>query len=73
MSISSNFLFTVDEPDPKSVITYNVELPRFAGRLGISLCTASEPAGCTVVIASLTADGLAEKYVVYFMIFKKNF
>ena len=58
------FFWTVDEPDPKSVITYNVELPRFAGRLGISLATATEPPG-TVIIASLTADGLAEKYVYF--------
>ena len=53
---------SADEPDPKSVITYNVELPRFAGRLGISLCNAAEPPG-TVVIAGLTTDGLAEKCV----------
>jgi C-terminal processing protease CtpA/Prc len=49
-----------DEPDPKSVITYNVELPRYAGRLGIALSSQSEPPGM-VVIASLSPDGLAEK------------
>jgi len=59
-----------DEPDPKSVITFNVELPRFAGRLGISLSNATEPPG-TVVIAALTADGLAEKYTILFIIISR--
>jgi len=58
-------IMVADEPDVNSSITYNVELPRFAGRLGISLRNDSnvESGQASVVIAGLTADGLAEKLV----------
>jgi len=49
-----------DEPDPTSVITYQVELPRFSGPLGISLSGSDQPFE-PIFIAALTSEGLAEK------------
>ncbi len=49
-----------DEPDPTTVITYQVELPRFSGPLGISLNGSDLPFD-PIYIAALTANGLAEK------------
>jgi len=51
-----------DEPDPTHLITYTVELPKFAGPLGITISGSEEPFD-PVFISSLTEDGLAQKYV----------
>ena len=50
----------VDEPDPTHLITYTVELPKFAGPLGITISGSEEPFD-PVFISSLTEDGLAQK------------
>ena len=42
------------------MITYQVELPRFAGPLGISLAGTDQPFD-PIYIAALAPDGLAEK------------
>lgn len=54
-----------DEPDPSHIITYTVELPKFAGPLGITISGSEEPFD-PVFISSLNEDGLAKKLVVSF-------
>jgi C-terminal processing protease CtpA/Prc len=49
-----------DEPDPTHLITYTVELPKFAGPLGITISGSEEPFD-PVFISSLTEEGLAQK------------
>jgi len=49
-----------DEPDPTRLITYTVELPKFAGPLGITISGSEEPFD-PVFISSLNEDGLAQK------------
>ena len=51
-----------DEPDPSSVITYTVELPKFGGPLGITISGTEEPFD-PIYISSMAEGGLAEKLV----------
>lgn len=51
---------STDEPDPTHLITYTVELPKFAGPLGITISGSEEPFD-PIFISSLTEGGLAEK------------
>jgi len=64
VNVTGFVVCVADEPDPKSIISYNVELPRFAGPLGISLTSKADVPG-SVIIAGLTPDGLADKLVLY--------
>jgi len=54
------WMLLADEPDPTRLITYTVELPKFAGPLGITISGSEEPFD-PVFISSLNEDGLAQK------------
>lgn len=51
---------TTDEPDPSHLITYTVELPKFAGPVGIMVSGSEEPFG-PIYISSLLPGGMAER------------
>jgi len=55
-------LLYLDEPDPTHLITYTVELPKFAGPLGIIISGSEEPFE-PIFISSLEVGGSAEKLV----------
>ena len=51
-----------DEPDPTQLITYTVELPKFAGPPGITIAGSEQPFE-PVFISKLQKGGYAEKLV----------